>query len=83
MSGSQKMIGTKTILAVGLAGLLIGGCAAGGPGSGARSVGNFEANCKQLDRKMRVLVARGKGEGQEYRRLLDTYLARRCHKKPG
>lgn len=72
---------TKRMIAIGgaLAGaLVLAGCAGGaGPRSATLSDGK---GCKALDRKMRGLLAKGQGESQRYRELLNIYLRRNCHR---
>ena len=59
--------------------VILSGCAgSNSQGTGVSSLSS--GNCKQMQRKMNSLLAKGKGEGREYRDVLDTYMGRGCAK---
>ncbi len=68
------------VMAWGLMGALVAACAGpSGGGTYAVSAGGAQS-CKQLQKRMNQLYARGKKDSAEYRRVLDTYIARGCYR---
>ena len=59
-----------------ISGSLVAGCAEPG---GTGSAGTMSADCATMKRQQQTLVAQGRQNTQEYRQLLDRYLAR-CHR---
>jgi len=62
-----------------IVGGLIAGCSSSGAGGTYGVAAAGSGSCKQLNRRMNNLLARGKQDGPQYRKVLDTYLARGCY----
>lgn len=58
---------------------LLAGCAGNPSGAGYSSVASNQG-CKDLDRRMRSLVAKGKQNTAAYDNLLNSYLSRGCYR---
>lgn len=58
--------------------IVLAGCA-GSAGPQTATLSGSQS-CKAIDREMRALLAKGQGESERYRQLLNRYLQKGCYR---